>query len=150
MSSLERRVGTTTGMGQTNRLALASRESPGVTRGDPRSLTVHRRSGVRAGSPDSARLVADRRSVASEREDRPRTSGNPGHRYGPSVGDLAINPSRSRLSVPSEYSFRHALPTEQRLGVVAGAVRSWRSSEEARGGDKDVPPSFLSPSALPL
>ncbi|KAL0101700.1 hypothetical protein PUN28_019102 [Cardiocondyla obscurior] len=30
-------------MGQTNRLALASRESPGVTRGDLRLLTVHRR-----------------------------------------------------------------------------------------------------------
>lgn len=43
VSSLERRLGTTTGMGQTNRLALASRESPEVTRGDPRSLTVHQR-----------------------------------------------------------------------------------------------------------
>ena len=46
VSSLERRLGTTTGMGQTNRLALASRESPdspGVIRGDPRSLTIHQR-----------------------------------------------------------------------------------------------------------
>lgn len=38
-----RRLGTTTGMDQTNRLALASRESPGVTHGDPWSFTVHRR-----------------------------------------------------------------------------------------------------------
>lgn len=30
----ERRLGTTTGMGQTNRLPLASRESPGVIHGD--------------------------------------------------------------------------------------------------------------------
>ncbi|TGZ47662.1 hypothetical protein DBV15_03680 [Temnothorax longispinosus] len=68
VSSLERRLGTTTGMGQTNRLALASRESPGVTRGDPRSLTVHRRRAYAAGSPESASTVVDRRSIApSER-----------------------------------------------------------------------------------
>ncbi|KAH0945070.1 hypothetical protein HN011_011228 [Eciton burchellii] len=43
VSSLERRLGTTTGMGQTNRLALASRESPGIIHGYPRSFAIHQR-----------------------------------------------------------------------------------------------------------